>query len=313
MRQTNQLAEPKMHLSRPDWLRTPDGEPRGYIQPTSLKELWFHTGTICNLSCPFCLEGSRPGDDRLNKITLNDARPFIDEACTMDVERFSFTGGEPFVIRDMVRILDYALDRRPCLVLTNATDPLYKRLDELQPLKDKPHALRLRVSIDYPDEQRHDRGRGKGNFAKAWATIGEVHRRGFAVSIARQRTKGEDAAPVERAYQYYFREAGLPSDTPIVSFPDLLTPKAAARVPAITEHCMVTYHSETTRRQFMCSYSKMIVKNNGRMRVYACTLVDDDPDYDLGESLKASMNVRVMLKHHRCYSCFAQGVSCSGS
>jgi hypothetical protein len=55
----------------------------------------------------------------------------------------------------------------------------------------------------------------------------------------------------------------------------------------------------------------MIVKRNGRMRVYACTLVDDDEDYDLGSSLMESMRVRVMLKHHRCYSCFARGASCS--
>ena len=39
-------------------------QPRGYIQPGALRELWFHTGTACNLACPFCLEGSRPGDDR---------------------------------------------------------------------------------------------------------------------------------------------------------------------------------------------------------------------------------------------------------
>ena len=30
-----------------------------YIQPKFLKELWFHTGTVCN-------EGSKPGDNRLN-------------------------------------------------------------------------------------------------------------------------------------------------------------------------------------------------------------------------------------------------------
>ena len=38
-----------------NWLYTPKGEKRGYIQPHTLKELWFHTGTACNLSCPFCL------------------------------------------------------------------------------------------------------------------------------------------------------------------------------------------------------------------------------------------------------------------
>ena len=61
----------------------------------------------------------------------------------------------------------------------------------------------------------------------------------------------------------------------------------------------------------MCNFSKMVVKKNGSMGVYACTLVDDDSDYDLGSTLSESMKIRIMLRHHRCYSCFAFGASCS--
>ena len=50
---------------------------------------------------------------------------------------------------------------------------------------------------------------------------------------------------------------------------------------------------------------------NGRMRVYACTLVDDDPAYDQGATLREALATRVMMRHHRCYSCFAYGASCS--
>ena len=67
------------HLNRHDWLFTPEGDPRGYIQPQLLKELWFHTGTLCNLRCPFCLEGSRPGDHRIEQLTCGEAYPFIEE------------------------------------------------------------------------------------------------------------------------------------------------------------------------------------------------------------------------------------------
>ena len=74
---------------------------------------------------------------------------------------------------------------------------------------------------------------------------------------------------------------------------------------------MTTDKTEETRSEFMCNFSKMVIKKNGRMRVYACTLVDDDDDYDLGGSLHEAMDIRVMLKHHRCYSCFANGASCS--
>jgi len=286
-------------------------EPHGYIQPKTLNELWFHTGTICNLRCPFCLEGSKPGDDRLNKVLLDDVKPFVDEALTLSVERFSFTGGEPFVIKDMVKILDYCLDHRPCLVLTNATAPLKNRLDQLKPLKNRPYALDFRVSIDYPDEQKHDAGRGRGHFALSWKVMKELWADGFAVSIARQRTGNENIEETDKAYHKYLEKFSLPLDTRIISFPDFYTPETVLKVPHMTESCMTQYHTEEGRDQFMCSFSKMIVKKDSRMRVYACTLVDDDDNYDLGGSLKESMDVRIMLKHHRCYSCFAQGASCS--
>ncbi len=74
---------------------------------------------------------------------------------------------------------------------------------------------------------------------------------------------------------------------------------------------MTSYTTEAQRAAYMCSFSRMVVKTGGRLGVYACTLVDDDADYDLAPSLRESMQVRIRLKHHRCYSCFAYGSSCS--
>jgi MoaA/NifB/PqqE/SkfB family radical SAM enzyme len=116
-------------------LFTPTGAPRGYIEPHALRELWFHTGTACNLSCPFCLEGSKPGDNRLQRIKLDDVRPLIEEAVALGVEQFSFTGGEPFIVKDFVNILQLASSFRPCLVLTNGTDPVLKRLRQIETLR----------------------------------------------------------------------------------------------------------------------------------------------------------------------------------
>jgi hypothetical protein len=301
-------------LDRPQgWTHTPDGEPRGYIDSARIEELWFHTGTTCNLSCPFCLEGSRPGDNRLNRIHFEDAHPFVDEALEMGVERFSFTGGEPFVIRDIVRILDYALDYRPCLVLTNGTDPLIKRMKDILPLLDKPHPINFRISIDHPAAAHHDAGRGEGNFDKSLQTAVRLIERGFTVSIARHMPAEEDTEQADGMYREVFKRFGLPADTTIVAFPDFLAPGSNPDVPQITETCMTTYHTVATRASFMCGFSRMVVKKDGRMRVYACTLVDDDEAYDLGGTLADSLAVRVMLGHHRCYSCFAYGASCSES
>ena len=294
-----------------NWTTTPLGDPRGYIQPHALKELWFHTGTACNLACPFCLEGSKPGDRRLGRVTFGDVQPFIDEAVALGVSQLSFTGGEPFIVKDLVRILDYALRRAPCLVLTNGVDAVSKRRKQLLPLRDRPHPLSLRVSIDWADEARHDANRGAGNFHKALAAIRELTAAGFRVSVARQMAKGEDRAAVDAQFADLFRRQRIDEQTKLVFFPDFGLPGAREDVPFVTENCMVTYQTEASRREFMCAYSKMVVKKGGRMRVYACTLVDDDEQYDQGASLTESLPARVMLGHHRCFSCFKYGASCS--
>ncbi|MBD3418552.1 MAG: radical SAM protein [Chitinivibrionales bacterium] len=293
------------------WLTTEKGDPRGYIQPEKLDELWFHTGTNCNLRCPFCLEGSKPGDNRIEEISYAEAVRFIDEARDMEVKKFSFTGGEPFINRDFIRILDYALDYADCLVLTNATEPLMNRFAEILPLRDKQHSLNLRVSLDHPDPHLHDKMRGKGNFAKALRTLSRLHTAGFGVSIARLMSAGENSEEADKYYTPWLDEAGVPSDITIIKFPDFYRPGAMPEVPQITETCMTRFLNARQRSEFMCNFSKMVVKKNGIPGVFACTLVDDDDAYNLAPTLKEAMNVRVMLRHHRCYSCFAYGASCS--
>ena len=295
----------------PGWLLTPGGQPRGYIESVALTELWFHTGTNCNLSCPFCFEGSKPGDNRIQFITLEDAKPFIDEALELGVAKFSFTGGEPFVNPHFMEILDSALEHRPCFVLTNGTEPLLNRMAKIIKFKGKPNPLAFRVSLDHPDPVKHDESRGKGNFRTALGTLGLLHAEGFGVSIARLMEPGEDSEAVDRSYAPLLREAGLPEDLLIVKFPDFLRPGSIADVPEVTENCMTSYTTAPRRVRYMCSFSRMIVKKNGRCGVYACTLVDDDEQFDLGETLAESLDVRIRLKHHRCYSCFGCGSTCS--
>ena len=294
-----------------EWYTTADGADRGYIRPHQLKELWFHTGTACNLSCDFCLEGSGPGDQRLELVKFADVEPYIHQALDLGVGQFSFTGGEPFLAKDLVRILQLASQHAPCLVLTNGTDALQKRLHQLMPLLHSRFPVSFRVSIDSPIASQHDAGRGEGMFDLALRGMKALHEMGFKVSVARHMAADENTAEVEQAYRNMLLSHGLPADTKFVAFPDFLPPGSHGHGPDITTHCMTHYHTEATRNSFMCAFSKMVVKQNGRMRVYACTLVDDDPEYDMGSDLQQALAQQISMKHHRCFTCFKYGSSCS--
>ncbi len=299
------------HITRPDWLVTSKGEPRGYIQPEKLTELWFHTGTRCNLACSFCLEGASPRDNRLSEPTLADLKPFIVEAADVGVSQLSFTGGEPFVNKEFPDILGLALEHADCLVLTNGTKPFRDNIKAVEQMAEQANSLRFRISLDSPDPEEHDRFRGSGMFEMALQTMVRLDKSGFGLSIARHMRPGEDRNEVENQYRAHLRRVGLPEDMKMIAFPDLAAPGAEVSHPEITENCMTTYHTESGRSQFMCSFSKMVLRKESRMRIYACTLVDDDEDYDLGDDLSASMKSRIMLRHHRCFACFSQGTSCS--
>ncbi|MCX4027138.1 radical SAM protein [Endozoicomonas sp. SM1973] len=305
------IASSRLERSN-EWHFTSKGEKRGYIQPRGLDELWFHIGTACNLSCSFCLEGSKPGDNRLQLMRLADVKPFIHEALTLGVQQFSFTGGEPFVAKDMVKILNYAAQYKPCLVLTNGTDPVLKRMDSILSLKDTKYPIAFRISLDYVNSQLHDQERGEGSFVKSLQSLQLLHHNGFKVSIARQMVDpNEDKVKQDQAFYQLLSQYGLPDSINIIAFPNFFQPGSTVEVPEISETCMTTYHTEESRQQFMCAYSKMLVKVSGKVKVYACTLVDDDKDYEIGNTLTAALTTRISLKHHRCFSCFAHGASCS--
>jgi hypothetical protein len=210
-----------------------------------------------------------------------------------------------------VKILGAALAVAPCLVLTNGTAPLIRRLHQLDLLRSHPNALEFRVSIDHADAGRHDAGRGWGNFRRALEGLALLHQRGFRVSVTRQTTEAEDPAAVSAAFRNTLARHGLPSDLKIVALPDYGPPGRESPQPAVTALDLMRRRSSPSRNELMCSLSKMVVKRVGAMRVYACPLVDDDGGFDQGATLAEALSREVRLRHHRCHSCLKSGASMS--
>jgi sulfatase maturation enzyme AslB (radical SAM superfamily) len=281
-------------------MNSPSGPDAG-IGLVALRELWLHTGTACNLSCPFCHEASAPGDSRLGALSFEQASRAIDSAVALGVETLAFTGGEPLILRGILDILAYAQRVRPCLVLTNGTAPLLRRAQHLARLSAGRHPVRFRVSIDYPDEQRHDAGRGLKTFRKAVEGLRLLHEAGFEVGITRMGEPGEDSKQIHARFRSLLRRNGLPEDLQIVALPELGRPGQA-----LLASCAGGPHTPT------CGRARMGIVRNGTLTYLPCPLVDDVPEMDLGCDLAAAAHHVVRPFHERCRACLAAGVDYAG-
>src|SRR5262249_42583237 len=115
-----------------------------------LDDLWFQVGgTLCNLECSHCFISCGPKNHTFGFLDLATVRRFLDESVRLGVKEYYFTGGEPFLNRDMVVILELTLQYGPASVLTNGTvfkDEWLERLSRVEAAS--PYSLEFRVSID---------------------------------------------------------------------------------------------------------------------------------------------------------------------
>ena len=109
---------------------TADNKNRAYINTKKLKTIWFNTGTLCNLSCKNCYIESSPKNDRLAYLSFEEFKTFLKESSdnNLGTENIGFTGGEPFMNKDIIKMIEYSLNKNfKTLVLTNAMKPMMNK------------------------------------------------------------------------------------------------------------------------------------------------------------------------------------------
>lgn len=300
---------------------TAKGEPRASVAPAGLRTLWFNTGTLCNITCRGCYIESSPRNDALSYLTLAEVEAFLDQAAALPrapLREVGFTGGEPFLNRDLPAMLRAVLSRPGdlrALVLTNAMRPMRRRERELLALRDAFGAERLvlRVSLDHYDAAPHDLERGEGSFAKALDGLVWLARHGFTVHVAGRAAFGRESEPEMRAgFARLFAAQGIPIDAAdpvaLMLFPEM---DATQDVPEITTACWGILGKRP--EDMMCATSRMVVKRKGAAlpSVVACTLLPYDPQFDLGATL-ADADRPVALNHPHCAKfCVLGGAACS--
>ena len=295
---------------------TAKGERRAMVRLGRLETLWLNTGTLCNLTCANCYIESSPRNDALVYLTASEAAAYLDEIALLglDTREIGFTGGEPFMNRDLLPMLEDALARGfEALVLTNAMRPMRRHEAALLALRDR-HGDRLaiRVSLDHHSRGVHEAERGLNTWGKTIDGLQWLGRHGFNLAVAGRRLAGEPEAEERAAYQAMFDRLGVPVDASnpgrLVLFPEM---DASHDVPEITEACWGILGK--TPSSVMCSSSRMVVRRKGspHASVVACTLVPYDLGFDAGPTLSDALRP-VSLNHPHCSKfCVLGGASCS--
>ncbi len=297
---------------------TAKGEQRAEVALTNPKTLWFNTGTLCNITCVNCYIESSPENDRLVYITAAEVEDYLDqlEQRKWGVSEIGFTGGEPFMNREIIAMIEASLARGyEVLVLTNAMRPMMRptmqrglaRLNAAYPGK-----LTLRISLDHFDPRFHEEERGAGSYDKTLEGMRWLRDEGLTMTVAGRTMWSETEAESRAGYADLYAREGFAIDAndpmATVLFPEM---DENIEVPEITTACwgILNVDPETV----MCSSSRMVVKRKGAERpaVLACTLLAYDPEFELGETL-ADAERPVKLNHPHCAKfCVLGGASCS--
>ena len=312
-------------FSNPD--TTAMGEARAQVPLSTLATLWINTGTLCNITCANCYIESSPTNDQLSYFGYLDAVALFDEIeqLGMATREIGFTGGEPFMNPEAIRMTETALERGfNVLVLTNAMQPMQrprikKELVRLKALfGDK---LALRISLDHYSRALHDTERGDGSYDKTLAGIDWLSANGFNIAIAGRTCWGEPELDERDGYAALIARRGWIID-PTDPVQLLLFPEMDERidVPEITTACWNILGKRP--QDVMCAASRMVVKRKGKdtPTILPCTLLAYDQAFEMGDTLSEMLTANggnfedgaVKLNHPHCAKfCVLGGGSCS--
>lgn len=275
-----------------------------------LDELWFQVGgTLCNLECRHCFISCSPHNHSFGFLDLRAVRRALEESVALGVKEYYFTGGEPFLNRDMVCILEYTLGYGPATVLTNGTvlqDAWLQRLRLAE--EQSPYSLEFRVSIDGFTAADNDPVRGDGTFERILRGIRMLVAHGFLpiITVTRTRDDQDDAALLE-GFVALLKSQGYARPR-LKILPTLRIGAEAQRQRSYhsEERVTVEMMEHYDASLLLCQHSRIVTERG----VYVCPILIGAPDARLGGTLADSLHA-FPLRHQACHTCYQYGALCA--
>ncbi len=272
--------------------------------------LWFQVGgTLCNLECTHCFISCGPHNRRFGFLGLETVRAALEESAALGVKEYYFTGGEPFLNRDLPAILELTLRHGPATVLTNGTVLRDEWLARLRAAEDaSPYSLEFRVSMDGFTAADNDAVRGAGTFERILAGVRKLLAHGFLpiLTVTRTRDEQDDAALFD-GFVDLLRRHGYPRPR-VKVLPTL-------RIGAEVRRHRGYHAGERVTPEMMEGYDTgLLICSHGRIvtdrGVFVCPILIDSPDARLGGTLGEALGP-YPLRHQACFTCYQHGALCA--
>ncbi len=276
----------------------------------ALDHLWFQVGgTLCNIECGHCFISCSPKNHNFEFMTLEQVIPYLEESKKIGVKEYYFTGGEPFMNKQIFQILEETMRLGPATVLTNGMLIKPEYAGRLKKVADNSkYSLELRVSIDGYTEKMNDEIRGGGVFKKAMAGVSNLVAEGFLPIITITKTwEDKDDDKVLSGFVNTLKLSGYPRPR-LKILPSIKIGKEIARTKGYDEYEFVTDEmlADFDISSLICANSRIATSKG----VYVCPILIDSPDANMGKSLIESSK-GYKLKHQACYTCYLYGAICS--
>lgn len=282
------------------------------IELRSLDELWFQVaGTVCNLTCHHCFISCSPDNHSFEFLDFDDVDSALQQSVKYGVREYYFTGGEPFLNKQLVPMLKRTLQFGPATVLTNGTVLRSRWLTELREAEAATdYSLEFRVSIDGPTAGINDPVRGQGTFIRAMKGVSMLCEAGFLPIITMTQTWDDSQnVSILNKFRSVLKAHGCRRPR-LKILPRLKIGAEAERTEGYGDSERITHRmmEDFDRNQLLCHHSR-IVTNRG---VYVCPILLEARDGHMGDSLSESLHP-YPLSHGACYTCYQYGAICTNS
>ncbi|MEU3622507.1 radical SAM protein [Amycolatopsis coloradensis] len=179
------LGSGRVRLSGTDVASWPEIHPAAVQTKVPISVCWSPL-VRCNLACPYCLD-----DKAVLELGRAERYRIANLLADSQVLGVDISGGEPLLLRDLPDLIDVLVaGGRAVSVTTNGTH-LARRAEALATRVDA-----IRISLDGPDAERHDRWRGAGSFDHAIAGIREAIAQDIPTQIQAVLLRSTDQASI---------------------------------------------------------------------------------------------------------------------